>query len=512
MREPGNVDEQKATLRVLTATSKDGAVSLAVHGEMLLANGQAVPMALPGAVDLTTQIALHGLAMFMADVSATPGDLLAAARIIAAMPTVNDGGAAVEAQRNLVRATTIRFAARPRFTADGQELPSMELGEVLDDPYAEAMSRATPRASRAIPAPSPSETEARGGLFAQFAASRVPTESHVVLLERLESSSATGTIINTLDDLAAHAENAARASQAHVVGEILYRMGRREAAIEAFDAKRAFSMTLKRLARPNILGVLAAQLPNALDKRDEWVAVLKRAGDDGADALMEQLASVEQQRDRRVYFDAFIEVKAGLRALMHMLRDPRWFVVRNAAELLGELEVSEAEHPLADLLHHEDDRVRRSSNSALMRLGTPRAMLAIQESLTDGVPQSRKDAAAAIVARKDLKSASVLIKALDAEKDEEVQFSFLVSLGKLGTPDAVERLVRSADPERGLFRKKTTQFRVAAIHGLAEARTPAALDALRALQEDKDSVVREAATIGLKRVGRGTTAVRRIEE
>ena len=512
MREPGNVDEQKATLRVLAATSKDGGVSLAVHGEMLLANGQAVPNALPGVSDLATQVSLHGLAMFMADASAAPADLLAAARILAAMPTVNDGGAAAEAQRSLARATTIRFAARPRFAQDGQELPNMELGDVLDDPYAEAMSRATPRASRAIPAPSSSDIEGRGGLFAQFAASRAPTESHVALLDQLDNTSATGTLINLLDDLAVLAEGAAKASQPLVVGEILHRIGRREAAIEAFDAKRAFALTLKRLARPNILGVIASQLPHALDKRDEWVAILRRAGDDGADALIEQLAAVEQQRDRRVYFDAFIQVQAGVPALMHMLRDPRWFVARNAAELLGELEVTQAEHPLAELLHHEDDRVRRSSNSALMRLGTPRAMQAIQESLTDGAPQSRKDAAQAIVARKDLKSAAVLIKALDAERDEDVQLSFLASLGKLATPDAVERLIRSAEPERGLFKKKATQIRVAAVHGLAEARTPAAMDALRALQEDRDSSVREAAIVGLKRVARGTTAVRQVLE
>jgi HEAT repeat protein len=511
MREPGNVDEQKTTLRVLTATSKEGAVSLAVHGEMLLANGRAVPMALSGMVDVATQLALHGLAMFMADASATPGDLLSAARILAAMPTVNDGGAAVEAQRQLSRATTIRFAARPRFTAEGQDLPEMELGDVLDDPYAHAMSRATPRASRAIPAPSTSDSDTRGGLFAQFAAPRTPSEAYTTLLDKLDNSTAIGTLINTLDDLAVHAENAARASQSAVVGEILYRIGRREQSIEAFDAKRAFTLTLKRLAKPNILGAIASQLPHALDRRDEWVAVLKRAGDDGADAIIEQLGAVEHQRDRRVYFDAFIAVNAGVRALMHMLRDPRWFVARNAAELLGELEVTEAEHPLAEMLHHEDDRVRRSSNSALMRLGTPRAMLAIQESLTAGAPQSRKDAATAVVARKDVKSAAVLVKALDDEKDEDVQCAFLVALGKLGTPDAVARLIRGAESERSLFKKKTVTYRVAAIHGLAEARTPQAMDALRTLQEDKDPTVREAALIGLKRVARGTTAVRQVD-
>jgi HEAT repeat protein len=177
-------------------------------------------------------------------------------------------------------------------------------------------------------------------------------------------------------------------------------------------------------------------------------------------------------------------------------------VARNAAELLGEMQAREAEPQLTELLRHTDDRVRRAATSALMRLGTSRAMQAIQDALKDGAPAMRMQAAAALVTRKDVKTAATLVRALEEEKDEEVQVAFLLALGKLATPDAVQRLLKAVEPERGLFKKKGTAYRVAAVQGLGEARSPEASEALKALQSDKDEEVREAATFALVRIAR----------
>jgi HEAT repeat protein len=211
---------------------------------------------------------------------------------------------------------------------------------------------------------------------------------------------------------------------------------------------------------------------------------------------------VSGQSDRRVYFDALLQLQSGIPTLIHMLGDARWFVARNAAELLGEMQAKEAEPQLTELLRHEDDRVRRAATGALMRLGTNRAMQAIQDALKDGAPAMRMQAAAALITRKDVKTAATLVKALEDEKDDEVQAAFLLALGKLATQDAVQRLLKAVEPERGLFKKKSVAFRVAAVQGLAEARTPEAMDALRALQSDKEEDVRDGATFALVRIAR----------
>lgn len=528
LHEPQGIEEQKAALRALVAASAGGAVSLVLIDNQLQANSARVPAAMTGVTDLALQMTLHGLAVVSIDASAPPAQLLGSARLLAGPPAPDDGGVTVEARRQDLGLTSVRFAARPRSReslamlrvqepppslpvapaqtswptpSSNAALPDMEFGDVLDDPFGEAMSRATPRATPAIPPPSGNSSS---GMFSHFAAPRVPTSSAEQLLPQLDSAFDPATVTFLLEDLATHAESAARDGKGDLTMSIMSRMARRELEIEEYDARRAFVMTLRRLAKPDVLRAVAARMPHHLEKRDEYISVFTRAGDDGTDVLVEQVAAVEQQRDRRVFYDALIQLKGGVTALLHMLSDPRWYVARNAAELLGEMQVVAAEEPMTALLQHEDDRVRRAATGALMRLGTVGAMQAIEKALVDSAPQMRMEAAAALVTRKDSRaSAVILLKALETERDEDVQAAFMLALGKLATPDAVQRLVQASEPERGLFKKKTSAFRVAAVHGLSESRTLEASDALQALHADKDPEVREAAAFARGRIARG---------
>ena len=505
LHEPANTDEQKVALRAMVTLAKNDALNLSLHSDSVQVNGEVVPFALTGVTDLAQQMKLHGLAMITVDANASPAHMLAVARIVAGMPTLDDGGAAAEAQRLALGATTVRFAAKPRIS-QVLSMPEMEFGDVLDDPLAEARAKATPRSMPSIPTPSKSHDG--GGLFAQFSAPRTPTESYDQLLKKLDAATDLGAIADVLDDLVILAEMAAKERRASVVSDIMSRMLRREAAIADPESKRVIAQALRRISKPEALRCVASQLALQPVRREEFVAILSRAGEHGADALIEQIGTVSLQRDRHVYFGALVQLKAGVTSLLHMLRDPQWFVVRNAAEMLGEMQVREAEKPLTDLLRHDDERVRRAVSGALMRLGTARAMQAIQAGLADSTPYMRAEAAAALVTRKDGRSTATLLQALDAERDEQVQAAFLLALGKLGTPEAVQRLIRGAEAERGLFKRKSTASRVASVHGLSEARTLEATDAIRALQSDKDAEVREAARQAISRITRRPTSER----
>ena len=114
----------------------------------------------------------------------------------------------------------------------------------------------------------------------------------------------------------------------------------------------------------------------------------------------------------------------------------------------------------------------------------------------------RMQAAAALVTRTDVRTAALLLRALDDEHDDEVSAAFLIALGRLATPDAIERLIATAEADRSLFRKKPVALRVAAVQGLSEARTADALEALKALQTDKDEDVRATAVYALGRRAR----------
>jgi len=111
-----------------------------------------------------------------------------------------------------------------------------------------------------------------------------------------------------------------------------------------------------------------------------------------------------------------------------------------------------------------------------------------------------------------VKTAATLVRALEEEKDDEVQAAFLLALGKLATPDAVQRLLKAVEPERGLFKKKPVAFRVAAVQGLAEARTPEAVEALRGLVTDKDDDIAASARVAVQRIAKATPlSVRAVE-
>ena len=506
LNEPANVDEQKAALRLLLTASRQGPVSIALHGLDLQANGSAVPMTLVGVADLTVQLARHGVTLVSSEENATPAELLGVVRILASAPVLDDGGTAAESQRVSAGITGIRFASRPGY---GREAPmpgtvafgAMDFGEVLDAPLAAAEVSAMPHSAEEIaPALSPVDGEA----FAPFPAARIPSLSHDELLAQLESTMDAGEVDLVLEDLVIIGEAAARQGQGRVVGEILYRVGLRESDLHA-EQQRAAAVALKRIGQPVVLRLVARELPRDVAHRDQNLAVLARAEKEGADALIDQITSAAQQRDRRVYFEALLAIEAGVPALLHMLGDVRWFVVRRAVDLLGEMQVAEAEEPLSRLLKHDDERIRNAVTGALMNLGTPRALQAIQQALTDPVPGTRMQAAAALVARQDaLATAPQLMRALDVEKNVEVQAAFFAALGKLGTPEAVQRLVNASEQRRGMFKRKTTNVRVAAVIGLAEARSDEALSALRALHNDKDDDVRTAVTMALGRIAGAT--------
>ncbi|HET7186650.1 MAG TPA: HEAT repeat domain-containing protein [Gemmatimonadaceae bacterium] len=501
--EPTNIDEQKASLRALVTIAKEGFVSLGTRAGELTANGTAVPLALSGVADVIAHMTVHGAKTIDVDRNATAPDILRIARQLvaegapAAVPgaTARFGGAS---STPTTAATAVPAPARPAV------LPDLDFGEVLDDPIAAALERATPlRPMPSVPAPS-SGSRSTGGMFDQFAATRTTSATPQELLARLGSESSPTALIELLDELAVRAEEAIRDERPAVALEIFHRIVLRERDAHEFEVKRAFVLTVKRLTKPALLKAVVRDLTR--DGREAALVVLGRTGEDGADAVIEQLAAEEGRHERLAYFEALVQLQAGVPTLLHMLGDPRWYVARNAAAILGEMQAREAEKPLAGLLHHDDERVRHAATVALMRLGTARSLPTIQEALKDRAPQLRMQAAAALVGRKENNVTGLLLKALDEERDDEVCASFLIALGRLATPDAVARLIATAEPDKGLFRKKAVALRVAAVQGLSEARSDDAVEALKALQGDKDEDVRATAVYALGRRARGQSS------
>jgi HEAT repeat protein len=447
LHDAGNVDEQKAQLRAIVTIAKEGGATLEAGADSIVANGTPLASALSGVRELVAQMPAHGVAAISVDAGAAAADVLGAARALAAAPG---------------DAPTASVGPSVRFIHHGA-LPDLDLGVVLDIP------------SAPMEPPNPD-------VAAETASNRLLAE---------------------LDELAAQAEDAARTGKSGVVRDVFHRIVHREREVQGLQEKRAFVFTVKRLSTPAVLQAVIAELVNHPERRaDDILGVLARTGEEGADALIEQIATAPSRAERAVYLDALARLPAAIPTLIQLLGDPRWHVARHAATLLGEMQAADAERPLGMLANHDDERVRHAAIGSLMRLGTAKSMQTIQQAFKDKAPQIRMQAAAALVTRTDVRTAALLLRALDSEQDEEVAAAFLIALGRLATGDAVDRLIATAEADRGLFRKKPVALRVAAVQGLAEAGTPEALATLKALQADKDEDVRTTVVYALGRTTR----------
>jgi HEAT repeat protein len=107
--------------------------------------------------------------------------------------------------------------------------------------------------------------------------------------------------------------------------------------------------------------------------------------------------------------------------------------------------------------------------------------------------------------RKSGALAMPLVVALDEEKDAEVERELILALGRIGSPDAVQALIKFAQPSGRLFGRKPTALRVAAVEALRLAATPAAMGTLQGLAGDPDRQVKAAASAAIVELNKKKT-------
>src|SRR6185312_2975829 len=105
----------------------------------------------------------------------------------------------------------------------------------------------------------------------------------------------------------------------------------------------------------------------------------------------------------------------------------------------------------AELLRHDDERVRRTATRALSRIESTFTLDAVARAVADSASTVRLEAIAGLASRKTGRAGSMLVKAIDSESDQEVQYAILDALGRVATPEAVQKLSKAAEAASGLF-------------------------------------------------------------
>ena len=488
MHEMSNVDEQKMSLRALVTLSKNGAVTMWPQEWRLFANGQELPNALTGVQDTAAQMTAHSLVRVEIGTNSNAADILGLARIVASGASAGDGGEQVKQKLTALNARRITFEvpAPP-------PVPEPQVSGEAPTVKVEVDGRAVANAAAAAAA---TQQETRS-IFSDLLPADVSKLTPNGLFELLDQATLPEDCTRVLDDLVSLAEHSVRVGKSVAVADIMEGVVKRDAIVPDGDLKRAYSFAIRRMSKPALLRAVASLIPKKPERKQHFYEVLERTAEEGAEALIEQVGQAQTTEDRRALLEVLGELPAAVPALTRMLGDSRWFVVRNAADLLGELSATAAEEALINLLSHSDDRVRRSTTNALLKLGTPQALKAIYEAVNDVSPEVRMQAAAAISTKRDGRTSSTLIRAIEEEQDGDVQIAMIAALGRVGTADAVQKLAKLAQPDGRLFKKKATNVRVAAVQALGEARTPAAVNALKELAADKDKEVRDTASRAL---------------
>jgi len=333
-------------------------------------------------------------------------------------------------------------------------------------------------------------TEAKVGLM-HFATLQAQSVSPIdELVHRLEQEKDEAAALNLLNQLMTAGEMAARRSDWVELLKAAHALVRLETQGGPAVEHRGYGIALRRMLPRSVLERIARLVTQGTHKA-EAVAVLRRMGADGTEVLLKFLAESDDLAERRAYYSALKEMTEGTTLLVHMLSHDQWFVVRNVADLCGDLRLEQAVPALGKLIQHSDERVRRAAASALARIGGAGAAEALRRAFKDPAPAVRLQAAQDLDGRRAKGLAMSLAVAAVEESRPDVQREMFLALGRIGSVEAIQALSKAAEPSRGLFKRKPREIRLAAVAGL-HAAGPSAANALKTLLEDEDREVRSA--------------------
>lgn len=246
------------------------------------------------------------------------------------------------------------------------------------------------------------------------------------------------------------------------------------------------------MVSPGVAAVFTGRLREASRdeaRREELIAVIAHLGDEMVRAVADALTMTDDRSERRALFDALVALAPGHRDIvLELLDDPRWFVVRNAVQVLGETADADDLAHLTAPLAHDHPKVRREVLVALARIGGDDATALMMGKVADPSAEVRSAAAMALGEVGHERALRPLVDQLEIEGDLEVGVEIIRALGALGDPGAVPALEKQA--VASFFSRRPSEIRVAAFRALGSIGTPHARKLIEAATDDRDPEVR----------------------
>ncbi len=469
--EPAATEAQAALLTAIRALLDNQPLRITAEPEALLLNEESISLRIPGAMVLNEQLLLHGLGAVELPAGADEADLLRVASVLAAF-------AGTYSTHQEVLAAMGATAERVHLTPAADQLGVRNVS-------ARPLAQPTPRRARQRDSVEIQRDDAEAVSLDSAAAEGEETELPAEMPTRERPP--LGAILG---------RGRAAVAQEDWNGVLDAALQLIEAEDEAPSDRtgQAYRLELKRLVTPEHLGMVA-RLAHG-ERRQEVVGLLRRFGQAGTETLVELLVAAPNLGERRSYYTAIAQMRAGAEAIFSRLEHPLWYVVRNAAELCGEMEISDAVPALGRQIQHPDERVRKSVAGALGRIGTPLALQWLRKTLSDPSPAVCRQALAHLGGPVARELCIAITDLLERETTVEVQREALLALGRIGSEEAIAVLAAWAAPTSRRFGRNPLPLRLLALKGLTLA-GPGAEAALNALTRDEVMEIRATASDAL---------------
>jgi HEAT repeat protein len=480
--EPGSEQDHRAVARALRDARGPDALRIEVKPDALLIDGYPVMLESPGATMLFEQMYLHGVRSLRILPEATDADLIRFATVLGAFPGTYDSYQQV-------------------LEALGPANERLELTQGAND---FEVFRAMPWRPRGVYG-SASEDDAP---HLQVPRIRSEDTTGYESFQELSLDPDAGEEREaglpvagprqrarpSLEALVKQGRDAIEREDWNGLLEVALLVAEGESEAPSELAGSSYRIELKRLMSRKHLGMIAKFLQG--ERKQEAIALLRRFGADSTEILMDLLIQAMSINERRGYYSAITQMNDGTDAVIQHLGHKQWYVVRNAADLCGEMGLADAVPDLAAQVAHPDERVRKAVAEALGRIGTMQAMEPLRKLMSDESTAVRLKAVAHLSGRGSRGMPPALAELLKTEANPDVQHEALQALGRIGTPDAIATLKEWSQPGGKLLGRRPLSVRLAAIKALALA-GPSALDPLALLQRDEAPEVRAAASAAL---------------
>jgi len=244
--------------------------------------------------------------------------------------------------------------------------------------------------------------------------------------------------------------------------------------------------------------------------RNTLIQILAFIGSKTTNRLMELLADESSAAKRKQLHEALVRSgPAALPVINEYLSDDRWFVVRNAVALLGDIRSQESLAELALLLQHDEIRVRRETIRALTRIGGKRAIKILLQAAGSKDHELQRQAILSLGAMRATVASSTLMAKLKqknwSQRGIDLKKDTIRALGEIRDPEAIPELLMIIKKRSWLHRQLNDELRVAAATALGDIAEESTRAALEKATNDKAKTVARAAAQALMQMDKANT-------